>query len=596
MIAAWLANASSGSCGTTYDFVEGDCLKGDSGSFRLSEGESSSLHAAAAACARACVLCDRCAFLSFSPRHRDCSWYARCDTLRPARAVLSAPALLPPCARRRAPPPPPHAAAAPRAPPHASYAAWGGGGTPPLEAREAAVILTGKRVQEAALRRVLLKLRRGEPVRLAALGGSLTFGRGAARREEAWPEVVARALGAIWNHSALRVHNAALPATSAGFAALCYDSLVPFRADLLVIEYSHNTAQHAKMELLLYTAQQRADAVLVLDYAHVHHVDKFVQCARRRPLADAACPSLSRWEAAPPFEPQNVRFFPFLRASGVPVVSFAAYGPWLAQHPRLLRAIISDDARHLTARGYRMLASLVVHFAWREAVRLLSPPADNTSLHFPPRRHGALAACAVLPPAPSGSTCSIGSALLPLVLPCAAPSVCSWKYAVERGKPGLLTTTVNSTLRIAFPLPAHGGRRKEHEAAAHVHVMYLQSYEHMGVAEVSCVESCGCAPVQIDAHDTARRDSLETLAPRLRVVGAAGSRCVLEARLLRRTSSGEHKFKLTALIVTPPVADESAIEDVQDFVDSSPTSLVRLVEGGGNSPLKPSTSSLDLAS
>ena len=33
-----------------------------------------------------------------------------------------------------------------------------------------------------------------------------------------------------------------------------------------------------------------------------------------------------------------------------------------------------------------------------------------------------------------------------------------------------------------------------------VHLMYLQSYEHMGAVEISCMQGCSCSPQTIDAH------------------------------------------------------------------------------------------------
>jgi hypothetical protein len=115
-------------------------------------------------------------------------------------------------------------------------------------------------------------------------------------------------------------------------------------------------------------------------------------------------------------------------------------------------------------------------------------------------------------------------------------------------------------------------------ASALAHIMYLKSYEHMGTARVSCATGCACSPLVLDAHETTRRDSLETVAPPLHVHGQPHATCVLRVRLLPETSSGEHKFKLTALIVTPPQPDAvAAVADVQDFVDSSPTSLVEQV-------------------
>ena len=181
------------------------------------------------------------------------------------------------------------------------------------------------------------------------------------------------------------------------------------------------------------------------------------------------------------------------------------------------------------------------------------------------------------------------------VIPCRSSS-CAWHYAIEKGKPGLLSSTVDSTLELRLPdleraapwdddatistvsavsadaassdkqeiasiddAPAvdeqspgkapssesgggeerrddvgdeqehgetgdeqeHGGtgddetsgdasgaagpRLGEHMSggvphSVLVHLMYLQSYEHMGAVEISCMHGCSCSPQTIDAH------------------------------------------------------------------------------------------------
>ena len=66
-----------GPCGTASD--AGDCRAGSKGSWPLTAREASSWEAAAAACERRCLACERCRFISMSTHWRDCSWFHSCD-------------------------------------------------------------------------------------------------------------------------------------------------------------------------------------------------------------------------------------------------------------------------------------------------------------------------------------------------------------------------------------------------------------------------------------------------------------------------------------------------------------------------------------
>ena len=275
-VAAWLRNASRGSCGTTEDFVEGDCFNGDKGSHRLTDGQSASLEAAAAACLRLCALCERCRFVSVAPKYKDCSWFHTCpDSLATNVEGITSGARLSEltaaeCSHRPDGQPQQQSAAATRQQSLATanaqpigeishrYAAWVQSLALPPETLEDGVVLTGDEGQTRALRRFLLKLIARQPVRIAAVGGSLTFGRGVTSREDSWPEQMRRSLAHVWNHTDIRLHNGAMPATQAGFGALCFHTLVPLKPDLVLVEYSHNTPESGKLELLLSTARQVA--------------------------------------------------------------------------------------------------------------------------------------------------------------------------------------------------------------------------------------------------------------------------------------------------------------------------------------------------
>ena len=88
---------------------------------------------------------------------------------------------------------------------------------------------------------------------------------------------------------------------------------------------------------------------------------------------------------------------------------------------------------------------------------------------------------------------------------------------------------------------------------------YLKSYDHMGRVLVECAHDCTCDGLVIDAHTsehispldlqyfTARRRHEEL--PPATHPEPAPRRCGVRLTVLNSTSSGEHKFKLTALFL-----------------------------------------------
>ncbi|KAL4856604.1 hypothetical protein ACK3TF_003052 [Chlorella vulgaris] len=77
-------------------------------------------------------------------------------------------------------------------------------------------------------------------------------------------------------------------------------------------------------------------------------------------------------------------------------------------------------------------------------------------------------------------------------------------------------------------------------------IVYLSSYEHMGQAEVSCVEGCTCQSKTLNGHMT----GLGTQQSIMLVELSLAARCRLRVMVLPDTSSGEHKVKVTGIIVS----------------------------------------------
>ena len=120
-------------------------------------------------------------------------------------------------------------------------------------------------------------------------------------------------------------------------------------------------------------------------------------------------------------------------------------------------------------------------------------------------------------------------------------------------------------LSLAMPgfLAVENGR-----ARADVRLLHLISYEHMGVARVSCLAGCTCESTIIDAHRIDRRRNVSIYVEKVLPVtftvhdpmaaarrphhGQRSPRCKLALRVLQRTSSGEHRWVLTRVTVSTP--------------------------------------------
>ena len=124
-----------------------------------------------------------------------------------------------------------------------------------------------------------------------------------------------------------------------------------------------------------------------------------------------------------------------------------------------------------------------------------------------------------------------------------------WAYVEkenEKLKPGLVAFDPGASVEVSYLLESAGIASADSFAL----VEYLTSYEHMGQASVSCTAGCSCITELIDAHSSKQRTSIiATHRVPITESAAGGPWCVLRVVVLDGTSSGEHKFKLTGLLV-----------------------------------------------
>ncbi len=81
---------------------------------------------------------------------------------------------------------------------------------------------------------------------------------------------------------------------------------------------------------------------------------------------------------------------------------------------------------------------------------------------------------------------------------------------------------------------------------AHLAIIFLRSYEHMGTAKVTCIMGCTCPPTTIDGHWETKA-SQSSLQPLLNV--SQSKRCVLKIEVEAGTRSGGHKVKIMGVVL-----------------------------------------------
>ena len=579
--------------------VGGDCESGNRGAWMLAEEEVRSNASVLKACLHRCQQCDRCNTISFSTLYKDCSWFHSCDLNRLNTDVdgffsvaASKASRTRPCTVASKPIKPLEGS-------RAAYIAWGRARAerhpprPPMKLLADAAVLE---FADDALCHFFTKLSAGN-ASVAILGGSISYGHGVEHGKALYALQLRDALSKIWGGS-VTVSNAALPSTTAGFATLCLSTLLPEVADLVVIEYSWNTEEVAKLENLIEAVRERGSAVLVLDYGIVDNKKKFEECKRQK-ISVGLCDGLLAAQAADVFHRHNVRHLPMLRAQQVTTTTFRALGPWLKREALRFNASyiagrelnlghwMAEDSIHLAGAGHTLLTDLMVHSLWRAGQHCSSIGART-------RCNSSRSARTTF-----STRCAIGKGLLAHIArrdgTPNSPMLGSkpegekrgsqpWAYVVENDKPGLVSSAVGShvDLRLSYRDAEVGSASDWGTTSAWVNLVYLQSYEHMGIASFSCHHRCSCNRQFIDAHSTARV-SLETVAPPMEVKLSPPlslHHCVLRARIVPNSTSGEHKFKITGLVVTPPSMRAMGTEDLANFVDFSSQSDFRRAAGG----------------
>lgn len=207
-----------------------------------------------------------------------------------------------------------------------------------------------------------------------------------------------------------------------------------------------------------------------------------------------------------------------------------------------LRFMDPVDGVHPNDLGHKVMADAAVWMVQQTVLSLVLVPQGEEELMYLERR-------ALPPPMHKGNhhadhkVCMHELALVPAVVSTngfvlmneGTPEKHKWGYVANASGSELLLE-VNTVMPSA----------SEEQGTVALYVAHLKSYEHMGTAQISCSSGCSCTPVTVDGHQNIREST--TYLARLDATRHAS--CVVAVEVLPQTSSGEHKFKVTGVMVS----------------------------------------------
>ncbi|KAK9829365.1 hypothetical protein WJX72_005430 [[Myrmecia] bisecta] len=345
-----------------------------------------------------------------------------------------------------------------------------------------------------------------------------------------------------WFHEtfkAVTVLNQGIPATASHFTAQCVYDIVPFDADLVIVEFTVN--DHADRAIPFYSADPSKENENVNCKGYERLIRKLLDFPNQ-----PAVVAVHYWG----LRHQNMHLFwntpedhndVVNKYYGVPAVSFrnAFYHLIMTQQEGYRPDQVYQDVIHPTALGHSYLAQITVDYL-KQVLELLSVlPAASSQPQAPP-----------LPPPlfpnnwPTKTFCKRGDSFKAIV-----KSAEGWTWR-DGWKPGYETTTPGAVLKLAATLPIQGTDDPARTAQKlQVGVGYLESYENMGVATITCESGCYCEPWELDAmHE--QRTSVEVFRKfQLHVPTHGSVECIVSIANHPKSNSAGHKLKIMSFML-----------------------------------------------
>ena len=447
--------------------------------------------------------------------------------------------------------------------------------------------------------RVVARLDAGKSVSVSVLGGSMSL-----PQRHGWSESVLAWMRSKWPRAEISLHNGAIGATGSTFFALCADSRLPARADIILLEHTLNDGEQTavvdasslKVRALVYESYVRkllarspSPALLFVNWDRIGwcanmesnpeiYVQRYLQGPLRalRGIPWLATPQvavdlIARWYGIPSLAPRNAlwhRDCDDLNFRG----AFCDRGGVMG-------------CGHLSPLGYEVIAQVVSTYIADVAARVhrrqRRPRAEAAMSGGVPGVDGHDATALDAPPIPpplfaevplrseSNGRCLRGDEMRQMHSRVVHGD---WSFVrrdprqpAGADKPGYLSLLAPSALELEVGATPAGV----------VALGFLRSYdERMGELHVHCVKGCKCNATSLVGWH-ARRSSVMafgmigtspsnacTLRLTHRARGAAGRATAGSRSKVAITASNSSKFKLIAVVV-PPFSLDGSDRDLQ---------------------------------
>lgn len=462
----------------------------------------------------------------------------------------------------------------------------------------------------ARLRAAMHRWKKGSPLKIGFLGGSVTEGMycdanhdriqtlfGEPHSWPQWTEIVLREnLPSNKTGGNISIANGAISATSSDYFCLCHSRRLPKDVDVVFLEMAINdlkdsryrtggvpSKQHKSFEKLLRSCLKypHRPAVIVMNqydfYRGCNSTRGFggtIEEAYVRVGVDNLYADIARWYDCQALSVRSAVFDLMLKGSDGfrldrPVIAGYCYTEYRRIHNEsdvwnvtfAPHSFYRDDAPHpgcLT--GGRVLGELAAKTMLDAFASLSSTPlsAEEEKLaeapSLPPLTHDDLP-----PPVYENNydiegrnTCLLGSDLEKL-----AVNVNGWTWTDEsRKKWGWVGNSTGAVIEMKIPAIAahHSFRQNKSQAPmVGVDIDFLASYDRMGVAQLDCVSGCHCPRMKIDAS----HENHYSMSDAITIAVTEDENCVLRFTITNETTSKVkgHKFKLVGFTILPEILE-----------------------------------------
>jgi len=402
---------------------------------------------------------------------------------------------------------------------------------PEVQLRRGTVYLGSNHRLRAALARALS----GKPVRIGVVGGSISYGHGATQKGRTdWVSVFQKYLATAFRNVTLR--NGCIPGTPSAYMVVCLDMSVDPDVDVVFSEYILNDGRHDSISNNPKTREyerlvrrvlglpSRPAMVMMQVYSHGNAFPK--TDIEWKPFHDGledVYGSLAQY--------YDVQWLSFRGAT----YRLAAFN----QDPAFAFNKIMGEVDHIhpSDLGHKIMADLAVWLVQQTAMDLLlRPPGHSDSMQLTEALPEPMYPGNIVP---SSTMCVHYDALQQLM-----QNSRGFEFIAEgaKRKKGYVGLTPGNS--ITFKVDTNRGGTPDMRVT--MQVGHLKSYEHMGVALAECTSGCNCEPKEIDSHHTLHLS--QTYLATLKV--SQHPACHVRLTILPKTSSGEHKFKITSLILS----------------------------------------------